>query len=173
MTAMAVSAPGVAQGFSPACFQTTACRPEGRRYETRDQNDGQEGGRLAKSNGGKLSRRDVFKMAVAATASMRAAGRTRAEAPHAFQTEESRHAGRDTNQERKKQPRRDRPNILFIMSDQHRGDCMGYDGNRAIRTPNVDVLARKGVRFRKAYSATQSCIPARAGLVPVRHRSER
>ena len=121
---------------------------------------------MAKSNGGKLSRRDVFKMAVAATASMQAAGRTRAEAPRAFQTGESRHAGRDTNRERKKQqPRRDRPNILFIMSDQHRGDCMGCDGNGAIRTPNMDALAREGVRFRNAYTATPSCIPARAGLL--------
>ncbi len=51
------------------------------------------------------------------------------------------------------------------MADQHRGECMGCDGNRAIRTPNMDALAREGVRFRNAYTATPSCIPARAGLL--------
>ena len=115
---------------------------------------------MAKSNDGKLSRRDVFKLAVAATASMQAPGKTRGEAP---QTAERM---RGPEQERKRQPRRTgRPNILFIMADQHRGECMGCDGNRAIQSPNMDALAREGVRFRNAYTATPSCIPARAGLL--------
>jgi arylsulfatase A-like enzyme len=57
------------------------------------------------------------------------------------------------------------PNILFLMSDQHRGDCLGADGNRAIHTPNLDALARQGARFRNAYTCTPSCIPARAALL--------
>jgi len=85
----------------------------------------------------------MFKMAMAATASMQVPGRSMA-APR-----------RSAN----------RPNILFIMADQHRGDCMGCDGNRAIRTPNMDAIAREGVRFRNAYTSTPSCIPARAGLL--------
>ncbi len=118
---------------------------------------------MAKSNDGKLSRRDMFKMAVAATASMQAAGKARAEEPP---TVESAELMRGPEQARNRQPRRkDRPNILFIMADQHRGECMGCDGNRAIRTPNMDALAREGVRFRNAYTATPSCIPARAGLL--------
>ena len=58
-----------------------------------------------------------------------------------------------------------RPNILLLMSDQHRGDCLGADGNAVIRTPNLDRLAAGGVRFRCAYSSTPTCTPARAALL--------
>lgn len=118
---------------------------------------------MGNSKGEKLSRRDVFKMAVAATASMQAPARAQAAPRHTSETAEPM---RDPNQGRSAQPRRKgRPNILLIIADQHRGDCMGCDGNRAIRTPNMDALAREGVRFRNAYTATPSCIPARAGLL--------
>jgi arylsulfatase len=58
-----------------------------------------------------------------------------------------------------------RPNILMLMSDQHRGDCMGADGNPTISTPHLDQLAAEGARFRCAYSSTPSCTPARAALL--------
>jgi choline-sulfatase len=58
-----------------------------------------------------------------------------------------------------------RPNILLLMTDQHRGDCLGVDGNQVIRTPNIDQLAREGVRFRHGYSCTPTCTPARAALL--------
>ncbi len=58
-----------------------------------------------------------------------------------------------------------RPNILMIMADQFRADCLGADGNPHIRTPNLDRLAREGVRFRAAYSTTPTCTPARAALL--------
>jgi choline-sulfatase len=58
-----------------------------------------------------------------------------------------------------------RPNILFLMSDQHRGDCIGADGNRVIHTPNLDRIAREGIRFRAAYASTPTCTPCRAGLL--------
>lgn len=58
-----------------------------------------------------------------------------------------------------------RPNLLLLMSDQHRGDCFGADGNRSAHTPVLDRLAREGVRFRHAYSSTPTCTPARAGLL--------
>lgn len=58
-----------------------------------------------------------------------------------------------------------RPNILLLMSDQHRGECLGADGNAVIRTPNLDRLAAAGVRFRCAYSSTPTCTPARAALL--------
>lgn len=57
-----------------------------------------------------------------------------------------------------------RPNIIFILADQWRGDCLGVDGHRVIQTPNLDALAARGTRFRHAYSACPSCIPARAIL---------
>ncbi len=66
-----------------------------------------------------------------------------------------------------------RPNILLLMSDQHRGDCLGADGNAVIQTPNLDRLAAGGVRFRCAFSSTPTCTPARAalltGMSPWRH----
>lgn len=63
------------------------------------------------------------------------------------------------------QPARKRPNVLFLMTDQHRADCVGADGNSAIRTPNLDRIAREGVLFTQAYTSTPSCTPARAGLL--------
>ncbi len=59
----------------------------------------------------------------------------------------------------------ERPNILFLMADQFRADCIGAEGNRVIRTPNLDRLAAEGARFRCAYSCTPSCTPARAALL--------
>lgn len=58
-----------------------------------------------------------------------------------------------------------RPNILFIMTDQHRADCLGCAGNRVIRTPNLDRIAKEGAYFANAYSTTPTCTPARAGLL--------
>jgi arylsulfatase len=58
-----------------------------------------------------------------------------------------------------------RPNILLLMADQHRADCIGAAGNPVIRTPNLDGLAREGARFRHAYSCTPTCTPARAALL--------
>ncbi|MBM3728325.1 MAG: arylsulfatase [Acidobacteria bacterium] len=60
---------------------------------------------------------------------------------------------------------RSKPNILLLMSDQHRGDTMGAAGHPAVRTPNLDRLAREGCRFTAAYSSTPTCTPARNGLL--------
>jgi len=56
-------------------------------------------------------------------------------------------------------------NILFIMDDQHRGDCIGVAGADWLQTPNLDRLANEGVLFSRAYSSTPSCLPARAGIL--------
>jgi arylsulfatase len=58
-----------------------------------------------------------------------------------------------------------RPNILLLMTDQHRADALGAAGNPVIRTPHLDRLAAEGVRFRHAYSSTPTCTPARAALL--------
>jgi arylsulfatase len=69
--------------------------------------------------------------------------------------------------------RRDRPNLLMIMGDQHRGDCLGAAGHLVVRTPNLDRLAREGALFGNAYSSTPTCTPARSalltGLAPWHH----
>ena len=58
----------------------------------------------------------------------------------------------------------ERPNILFIMSDQHRHDYVGCAGAKFIRTPNLDSLAARGVRFTQCCSNAPLCTPARIGL---------
>nr|WP_318683905.1 arylsulfatase [uncultured Acetatifactor sp.] len=56
------------------------------------------------------------------------------------------------------------PNIILIMTDQLRGDCLGYAGHPDVKTPYLDTLASTGVTFSNAYSACPSCIAARAAL---------
>jgi arylsulfatase len=58
-----------------------------------------------------------------------------------------------------------RPNILMLMADQFRMDCVGAYGNTKIRTPNLDRLAREGIKFTSAYTSTPSCTPARTSLL--------
>lgn len=67
-----------------------------------------------------------------------------------------------------------RPNILLILSDQHRADCMGAYGNPDIRTPHLDALASDGVRYDRCYCAFPVCTPSRysilSGLYVHEHR---
>ena len=56
-------------------------------------------------------------------------------------------------------------NLLFLMTDQQRWDTLSCAGNRNIRTPNLDQLAREGVRFAKAYSSCPVCSPARTTML--------
>ncbi len=58
-----------------------------------------------------------------------------------------------------------KPDILLIMPDQMRGDCLSIVGHPAVRTPNLDELATEGVLFRRAYTTVASCIPARFALL--------
>ena len=58
-----------------------------------------------------------------------------------------------------------RPNIVLISVDQMRRDCMGISGHPVVETPNLDQMRLQGWQFTHAYSATPSCIPARAALL--------
>nr|MBA3716504.1 sulfatase-like hydrolase/transferase [Pyrinomonadaceae bacterium] len=60
---------------------------------------------------------------------------------------------------------RDRPNIVFIISDDHRWDALGAAGNTKIKTPVLDKLAREGVYFRQATIHVSQCAPSRATLL--------
>lgn len=64
------------------------------------------------------------------------------------------------------------PNIVLITSDQHRGDCFGFEGRR-VKTPHLDRLAREGTRFSACITPNLVCQPARAsmltGLLPLTH----
>lgn len=57
--------------------------------------------------------------------------------------------------------RADRPNVLFVMTDQQRADTIFALGNSHIYTPNLDRLVRRGVTFTNAYSTCPVCVAAR------------
>ncbi|MBI2296022.1 MAG: sulfatase-like hydrolase/transferase [Betaproteobacteria bacterium] len=65
-----------------------------------------------------------------------------------------------------------RPNVVFITSDQQRGDCYGFEGRR-VKTPHLDLMARQGTRFSACITPNNVCQPARAsiltGLLPLTH----
>jgi len=67
----------------------------------------------------------------------------------------------------------DKPNILFIFTDQHRLSAVGCYGETPCHTPNIDRLAAEGIRFETAYTVCPVCSPARAtimtGLYPHSH----
>ncbi len=58
-----------------------------------------------------------------------------------------------------------RKNVLLIMSDQHKRDCLGIAGDRVARTPNLDALGRESIRFTDAYCSNPVCTPSRASLL--------
>jgi arylsulfatase A-like enzyme len=57
-----------------------------------------------------------------------------------------------------------RPNIIFLLTDDHRADAMGCAGNTIIRTPNMDALAANGIRFTNAFVTTSICASSRASI---------
>lgn len=58
-----------------------------------------------------------------------------------------------------------RPNVVLICVDQWRGDCLSSQGHPVVKTPYLDMLARDGVSFDSAFSATPTCVPARVALM--------
>jgi arylsulfatase A-like enzyme len=58
-----------------------------------------------------------------------------------------------------------RPNIVFLMPDQHRYHAVGCLGNPEVRTPHIDKLARQGVTLHHTFANTPVCCPARAILL--------
>lgn len=65
-----------------------------------------------------------------------------------------------------------KPNILLITSDQHRGDCFGFE-DRRVKTPHLDQMAREGTRFSNCITPNAVCQPSRSsiltGLLPCTH----
>jgi arylsulfatase A-like enzyme len=58
----------------------------------------------------------------------------------------------------------DKPNILFIMTDQHNSQYFGYMGMKGLKTPNIDALAARSAIFTSAYCASPVCGPSRAAV---------
>jgi arylsulfatase A-like enzyme len=58
-----------------------------------------------------------------------------------------------------------RPNILFIMSDDHAAHAISAYGSRINKTPHIDRLATEGVRFERCYATNSICTPSRAAIL--------
>lgn len=58
-----------------------------------------------------------------------------------------------------------RPNVLVIMTDQHRADLMTCAGRDLVRTPNIDRIAQRGVRFSNAYCPYPVCVASRMAML--------
>jgi N-acetylglucosamine-6-sulfatase len=56
-------------------------------------------------------------------------------------------------------------NIIFILTDDHRYDAMGFMGRSFVETPNLDYLARNGVHIQNAFVTTALCSPSRASIL--------
>jgi arylsulfatase A-like enzyme len=64
-----------------------------------------------------------------------------------------------------------KPNVLVIYSDDHGWADLGANGaDKDIRTPEMDALARDGVRFTQGYVSAPQCVPSRAGLITGRYQ---
>ncbi len=61
------------------------------------------------------------------------------------------------------------PNIVLVMSDQHRADMMGCAGDPSVLTPSLDALASEGVRFSRVSCQGPLCMPARASFMTERY----
>ncbi len=62
-----------------------------------------------------------------------------------------------------------KPNVLWIMTDQHRADCLGCMGHPTVQTPNIDRLARQGVVFENAFCQSPACMASRASMLTGRY----
>src|SRR5262245_26236957 len=61
------------------------------------------------------------------------------------------------------------PNIVFILADDLGYADVGCYGQKKIRTPAIDALAREGIRFTQAYCGTSVCAPSRCSLMTGLH----
>lgn len=68
-----------------------------------------------------------------------------------------------------------RPNVLWIMADELRFDCLGANGNGLIRTPNLDHLAARSANFQRGFVQSPVCVPSRisyfTGRYPHSHKN--
>ncbi|OJV21876.1 MAG: hypothetical protein BGO21_25290 [Dyadobacter sp. 50-39] len=64
-----------------------------------------------------------------------------------------------------------RPNIIFLLTDDHRWDALGAMGNKIIRTPHLDALAKRGILYTNAHVTTAICMVSRASLLSGQYMS--
>ena len=67
----------------------------------------------------------------------------------------------------------ERPNIIYILCDDHRWDALSMMGHPFLETPHIDAMAKNGVQFTNAFVTNSLCSPSRAsiltGLYPHNH----
>lgn len=63
------------------------------------------------------------------------------------------------------QESRPRPNVLFIMSDDHANRTVGAYGGDLMKTPNIDRIGREGIRFDNFFNVNSLCVPSRASFL--------
>jgi len=64
---------------------------------------------------------------------------------------------------------KNKPNIILIMTDQHRLSAIGAYGETVCKTPNLDKITAEGVLFENVYTASPLCAPARTSLITGQH----
>jgi choline-sulfatase len=62
-----------------------------------------------------------------------------------------------------------KPNIIYILSDEHRGQAMSHAGDPNVKTPTMDRLAAEGVSFTQASANCPICTPSRGTIFSGRH----
>jgi len=58
-----------------------------------------------------------------------------------------------------------KPNIVFVLSDDHRHDALGIAGHPLLKTPHIDRIGKEGAWLRSTYGATPLCAPSRAAFL--------
>ena len=66
----------------------------------------------------------------------------------------------------------EKPNILYIMTDQQSFNMMGCMGNKLLSTPNMDSIVARGFRFERTYCSNPVCMPSRFSLLTGHYASE-
>jgi len=61
------------------------------------------------------------------------------------------------------------PNIIYVLSDEHRGQAMSHAGDPNVCTPVLDRMAQDGASFERAYSNCPVCTPSRGTIFSGRH----
>ena len=63
----------------------------------------------------------------------------------------------------------ERPNIVYIMSDELAYFEVSYMGSEKLKTPRIDRMAKEGIRFDRSYAASPVCAPLRCNLMTGKH----
>lgn len=116
------------------------------------------------SQGNTVSRRDFVRLAGAATAGLALGGASAPAGRAALEVGTAPRAGAAPPA-----PAGDRPNILWICTDQQRYDTIGALGNPHIQTPNLDRLVAEGVAFTHTFCQSPVCSPSRASFLTGRY----